>query len=381
MNVLVLTPDAVGSTLLQRLITVYMQLNDFDRPVINLHELTNGIEKYFSPDFNQEIVSKKHSKWSYYQSLTDVIKLLDSVDHYKVSRLAHYHLKRRNDQNSELIPFYNYLNENFFIISTRRRNLFEHALSWSINKITKKLNVYSAKEKIDAFVDIYNKKIQIDQTDLVTNLNAYQEYINWSEQYFQISSYFYYEDHVSNLEQYILNLPIFKSCSNRSDFKSKFGIEFNDWNKCHYLISSIGSAMLFNEQKLLKNSFSDNLPMIGNNIISHLPVAHRNFIKSHVRSYVTVSNQINLMTKLDIIPTPIPIKKQTFLEKQMIVKNFNECAETFNAWLSKHPAAGTQITTDTIQSQHYTENKFWNLTDMLPATTSILGLSNQPQIS
>ena len=42
MNVLVLTPDAVGSTLIQRLLTIYMQLNQFDRPVINLHELSKG---------------------------------------------------------------------------------------------------------------------------------------------------------------------------------------------------------------------------------------------------------------------------------------------------------------------------------------------------
>ena len=43
MNVLILTPDAVGSTLLQRTITIYMQFHEFDRPTINLHELTNGL--------------------------------------------------------------------------------------------------------------------------------------------------------------------------------------------------------------------------------------------------------------------------------------------------------------------------------------------------
>ena len=93
MNILILTPDAVGSTLLQRLITIYMQFYEFDRPVINLHELTNGLEKYYSNDFSQEIVSKRQvSAWGYYQTLEDVVNLLSSVDHYKVSRLAHYHL-------------------------------------------------------------------------------------------------------------------------------------------------------------------------------------------------------------------------------------------------------------------------------------------------
>ena len=44
MNVLILTPDRVGSTLLQRVLTVYMLRQGFDKPVINLHELTNGLK-------------------------------------------------------------------------------------------------------------------------------------------------------------------------------------------------------------------------------------------------------------------------------------------------------------------------------------------------
>ena len=48
MNVLILTPDRVGSTLLQRVLTIYMLRKEFDRPVINLHELTNGLIKYYN---------------------------------------------------------------------------------------------------------------------------------------------------------------------------------------------------------------------------------------------------------------------------------------------------------------------------------------------
>jgi plasmid replication initiation protein len=62
MNVLILTPDAVGSTLLQRMLTIYMQFHQLGRPVINLHELTNGLAKYYSPEFNQELVSKRAVK-------------------------------------------------------------------------------------------------------------------------------------------------------------------------------------------------------------------------------------------------------------------------------------------------------------------------------
>jgi hypothetical protein len=63
MNVLILTPDAVGSTLLQRMLTIYMQFHDFGRPVINLNELSNGLIKYYSPEFGRELVSSNNVNW------------------------------------------------------------------------------------------------------------------------------------------------------------------------------------------------------------------------------------------------------------------------------------------------------------------------------
>ena len=81
MNVLILTPDAVGSTLLQRLITIYMQFQQYNQPIINLHELTNGLSKYYSPDFNREIVGKPdQTTWGYYQTLEEIVNLLKPLD-------------------------------------------------------------------------------------------------------------------------------------------------------------------------------------------------------------------------------------------------------------------------------------------------------------
>ena len=91
MNVLILTPDRVGSTLLQRVLTVYMLRREFDRPVINLHELTNGLIKYYNQTLNQEVLGKPKGteKWGYFQSLNEIEDLLKTTDHYKTSRLAH----------------------------------------------------------------------------------------------------------------------------------------------------------------------------------------------------------------------------------------------------------------------------------------------------
>jgi hypothetical protein len=114
MNVLILTPDRVGSTLLQRLITIYMLRRDFGHTVINLHELTNGIIKYYNPTLNQEVLGKDLSQdIGYLQSLPEIVDLLKSVEHYKTSRLAHYHLVRRADSRSDQLGFYEYLNRNF----------------------------------------------------------------------------------------------------------------------------------------------------------------------------------------------------------------------------------------------------------------------------
>ena len=164
MNVLILTPDRVGSTLLQRLITVYMQAYEYDRPVINLHELTNGLIKYYSPVFNREVLGKPNEgkDWGYYQTLDEIIELLHSTDHYKTARLAHYHIHGRADTMAAQVPFYQYLNDNFFIISAQRDNLLEHGLSWCINGVSKRLNVFSAHEKINVFSDLYRNKITID---------------------------------------------------------------------------------------------------------------------------------------------------------------------------------------------------------------------------
>ena len=190
-NVLILTPDRVGSTLLQRLVTIYMLRKGGDKPIINLHELTNGLMKYYSPLFNQEVLAKPFGdkSWGYYQSLTEIIELLNSVDHYKTSRLAHYHIKNRQDTMAEQVPFYNYLNDNFYIISCQRENLFEHALSWVIASHSKKLNVYSPAEKIKQFEDIYKNSITATKEGLTKYLNQYLDYINWVDNHFNVQSY------------------------------------------------------------------------------------------------------------------------------------------------------------------------------------------------
>ncbi len=396
MNVLILTPDAVGSTLLQRMLTIYMQFHTFGRPIINLHELTNGLEKYYSLEFNRELVGKKAVKnWGYYQTLEEIVKLLGSVDHYKTSRLAHYHIRRRNDTIEQQIPFYNYLNENFYVIACQRSNVFEHALSMTLNSITKKLNVYTAYEKIDTFYDIYRSGVELNEQVFVNQLNAYRDYINWSKQYFNISTYFNYEKDIPRLEQFILELPVFANQPQQVTWEKNFGITFNSWNKMHYARSDIGSLLLDQtpsaeklvlEQPAMLEYYQKFAPepwpaVSSIEDINQLPeLIKTQFVKDYIQQqgilpllkqdrhdslsplkegYSLAQKTIDQMIELGIIISGPPIKKQTLGEKKKIVKNFNQLIEIFNQWAELNPDISSTVTDDGITNSIQTENQFW----------------------
>lgn len=413
MNVLILTPDAVGSTLLQRTLTAYMQFYDFDQPVINLHELTNGLTKYYSPEFNQEILGKPEKDWGYYQKLSEIIVMLESVSHYKTSRLANYHILNRNDKIKEQIPFYKYLNQNFFIISCRRKNIFEHALSWAISKTTKKLNVYSPFEKINSFINLYENKIIIDQKALEDSLNSYKIYLEWCKN-FEISSYFEYETNVPNIEEYITDLPIFPRKEKIRTWKDVYGITFDDWNKYHFYTGDIGAVALNKKEKYKSlihdiesppenvelldweseairqyNAVADeSWPRVSSiselknlnplileecqnfhkldfqnqnsfSLSSHLDESKREFLIKNKDSYLNAYNSMQKMVELGIMVTPPPLKKQTLEEKKLLVRNFDECVNTYNRWSTKNCEISTPLEDKTINDQISNENKYW----------------------
>jgi hypothetical protein len=366
MNVLLLTPDAVGSTLLQRLITIYMQFHKFDQPVINLHELTNGIVKYYSPEFNRELLGKKNDKWGYYQSLEEIVNLLSSVDHYKTSRLAMSHIRLRNDSIDQQVPFYQYLNDNFFIISCRRKNIFENAISHGLNTLARRLNVYSAQEKINSYFDFYKNPVELDPNAILFHLNAYKQYISWADSHFRVSSYFEYEQHLPNIEQYILNLPIFSNQAKRVTWKDTYNIEFADWNRCHRLTSDIGSLALDHKENFLQltrelrsDTSSAVVQYHTKQIVNFLPEAQREFLVHHVKNFVKTNQSLALMHKLNILVGGLPIKKQTFAEKKYIVKNFDQLVQVYNTWIVDNPDLGQPYTDSTMDEQTQAEKAVW----------------------
>jgi len=412
MNVLILTPDAVGSTLLQRMLTIYMQFHEFGRPVINLHELTNGLARYYSPEFNQELVSKYAlEKWGYHQSLPQVVEMLSSVDHYKTSRLAHYHLVRRGDSVAEQISFYNYLNENFFIIACRRKNVFEHAVSMTLNAVTKKLNVYNVYEKLDTFYEMYKSGVILDAAVFERQLMAYKNYIAWSEQCFDIGSYFHYEKDIPRLEQYILNLPVFSSQTQQITWDQNFGLSFNDWNQFHYLRSDPGALSFLPNQSTEKllltiadpvtdyqqhslpempavNSTADLAALPDDvvetwardvvnrrGIVPFFDKENQDKLKKYQVGYEKAQATIDQMIPLGIMVSGPPIKKQTLGDKHRMIKNFDELITVYNSWIDQNPGIGELVYQSTVQAQISKESDFWysimNSKDSAPALPPI----------
>lgn len=422
MNVLVLTPDAVGSTLLQRLITVYMQFHDFGKPVINLHELTNGIQPHFSLQFQRNILGKV--EWGYHQSLPEIVQLLQSTDHFKTARLAQYHILARGDSLEHQQPFYSYLNKNFFIIQCRRNNVFEHALSWALNKVTKRLNVYRVREKINAFADIYAQGIDIDQISMTQCLDTYRKYLAWCDQYFGVQQVFEYETDIPRIENFILDLPIWPQ-DKKITWHDRYNIDFNDWNRCHYLYSDIGALAMsdrsgyralgrnlkqhgvqrigdtatlargikavtdrfINDYNNVKSeswpeirSIEDfeNLPVavqqecvqthglkhdlaifVNNDITDLLPRTHQNFIAQHQASYRSANAHINDLCKQGVLLGGPPIKKQTLAEKKFMIRNFDQCVATYNDWANQHPEVAAPISHQDIDRAADRERRFW----------------------
>jgi hypothetical protein len=358
MNVLILTPDRVGSTLLQRVLTIYMNSISSDKvvqPVVNLHELSNRIENYYSEKFQKDMTGKP-KEWDYRQTLPEVTEVLKNTTHAVTSRLAHYHLVRRNDSMPEQTDFYRYLNDNFFIIGCRRNSVFEHALSWGISGHSNELNVYSHKDKITRFNELYKNQISIPKNALLKHLNAYKRYIEWADTYFNINEFFIYEENMPSIDSFVKNLDCFNNIA-VSNWNKMFGMSWSNWNRCHRLLSDLGSTA--SGITLLENNSDKDkeLPAIRD-IITNLPAIEQQFLEVHATTYLNATGEIDKLVKDRIMVTGVPIKLQTLVEKKMMIKNFSECAIIYNEWADEN---GFPIIKDNqeIVDQAYNELKNW----------------------
>jgi cell fate (sporulation/competence/biofilm development) regulator YlbF (YheA/YmcA/DUF963 family) len=340
MNILILTPDRVGSTLLQRLVTVYANINENHDPLtVNLHELTNGIASYHNKTFNRTVLGKKEGHWGYHQSLETVVNLLKTCGHDVTSRLAHYHIKNRKDTLSSQLDFYKYLNKNFYIIAAKRKNLFEHVMSWCISVESKKLNVYSSEEKFNTFKHMQQHGITVQAENIEKYLNQYQEYLTWIDNHFQVNSYFEYDRDLPNIEDFILNLNIFNSIARPLTWQDRFDISWNDWNRMHYLLSLVPFDNVFSAEE-------------------------NDFIAQHIETYSQSRIELQDLQDQGVLVSGIPIKLHTLTEKAKLIRNIDQCLEYYNNWIGvNQPTFAVPYNPDTLNNIAQLEYNKWNSID------------------
>lgn len=278
-KILILTPDGVGSTLLQRSLCIWGNLQDiFSNP----HELTNGLV------LKDNIIQKD---WSigYNQSLSDIIEILELNQTNLIVRLAHYHILFRNDPPEELKNFYQYLNDNFQIVSCHRQNILEYAMSWAIRDIKKALNVYSFKEKflVHPKDDTFKLSTKVIQSKLID----YTNYQLWVADHFPNSHKFYYES-INNLDDFI-SLLLDRSTTEMVDA---------------FKISMSQYCLMSNTHNLKDIEREQALKLIN------------------LRAY------INDLVKRKLMPNGLPLKMNSFNSKVKKTENFTEILETYNVW-------------------------------------------------
>jgi hypothetical protein len=248
--------------------------------------------------------------------------------------------------------FYEYLNKNFYIISCRRKNLLEHGLSWAIHAHSKKLNVYSPQEKINTFEHIYKDGITISREGFEGYLHSYVQYINWSDTYFNIQSYFEYDTHIQNIEDYILNLDFMRNHED-GQWQNMFGQNFSDWNACHRLLPNLFLRQENSLPELEHNTkpwaeYLGNTSMLPANLqsVSVTEQEHK-FLSEQLPAYTNTIQHMNNLQHRRILVTGIPLKLQSLQEKKQLIRNFDQCVEWYNQWVDKNNF-GDHYSTDEI---------------------------------
>jgi hypothetical protein len=289
-NYLVLTPDGVGSTYLQRALTVYLQCADLD--YWNTHELLNGLG-------NKDGSLYKDFNLGYSQTIHEICELLQSTSNSLVSRIAQYHIYRRLKYKKENYQqLYDACNKKFDKIFYCTRDPFEYALSWSIRNNTNVLNVYSIKERISVHGE--DVKQTVDLGYFNRKLEQYSAYEYWAKDNFNITRAVNYDDNHRDVDSMMKELTGLDH-----NVENRFGISLQDYSTVRYMTSMY---MQTKDKKYVCNRDQ-----------AAGAIKLKQFIQS-------------LLPKK--LPNEIPVKMNTMQDKQKRVINFDDAVEVYNKWTS-----------------------------------------------
>lgn len=311
---LILTPDGVGSTYLQRALTVYLHSAGLD--YWNTHELLNGLglsEGNLYKDFSL----------GYSQTIPEICGLLESTSNSLVSRIAQYHITSRLENKKENYQqLYDVCNKKFDKIFYCTRDPFEYALSWSIRRNTKTLNVYSVKERISVHGE--DIKQTLDLRYFNGKLKQYSNYEYWAEDNFNITRAVNYDDNHRDVDSMMKDLTGLDH-----NVESRLGISLQEYSTIRYMTSMY---MQTKDKKYICNREQ---------------AAGATQLKKFIQSLVP-----------NKLPNEIPVKMNTMQDKQKRVINFDEAAEVYNKWTTT-TNSHMPISQEDIAQRIATESKIY----------------------
>ena len=311
MKVLVLTPNATGATVIQRIITIFLYLRDY-HDVYNFHELLNGVYfndgkikqgfENFVPTSKQEQLDKENT-----QTLEEIISILKLNQTSAVGRMFEGNFLNRNDSEGSKHSFFKFLNEYFdVIVSAKRRNTFEQALSHSYKQIEGLGPAYDrdARKKYYTYNTIHEGYFR-------SSLEGYARFCEFTKQHFPKCYDIYYEDFVDDPD------AVLKKIFNLSD---------NTENTIRNLLQCDFKSLTHYEYHVSRG-----------NIVPDTDMA---------KKLLKYKNFLNTLHKNSILPTvggwppavnSDPVKTHSLSDKVIQFKNIKTCYNTYLEFSKDRP--------------------------------------------
>lgn len=286
---LILATFNSGSTYIQRALTFWIHELQ-DSRVCNPHELLNGIGWHDGHLVKQWMDVNA-------QSVGDLVDILTTNTQPIVARLAYDHYLLRQDQ-QDFGRLFDFLNTNFDTYYSRRDNLFDYGMCYSVRRQTARLpekqmnNVYSPKERQTLYSDELMFTVVAD--DVVEQSRKYQDYVNWVQQHFSNARPISYEETEQDIDTVLQRIT-----GTDGSIKDKYGISISEYTLIQYERSK-GSQKLFAPEQY---DLAD-----------------------------VMEQRLLDLCEQKIMLDPIPIKSTTLTDKMSKVSNFDECVSKFNQW-------------------------------------------------
>ncbi len=274
MNYLLLSSGGMGSTILQRLITLVLHIENVN--VINTHDLVN---KFIGVDSDGKIT--RNFKIQYGQTLPEIENILNQANKKitLVSRLSKDHIDYRNDKNVE--KFYEFVTK-FFpkLISCDRENVFELVLSLAIKAKSDVYNVFKQEDRkaIEQVADI-------DERYFIQKLKGYIAYRDWIKNNFPNTTKITYENIITNTDAILTEITGYEDT-----LKNYFGFPMSD---------------------ILRFQFDD----------SNLNDKEKHALHRYESLCDTLIKDGTLRV--------VPMKNSSLQEKKQRIKNFDRCLKIF----------------------------------------------------